>query len=298
MSLLTENPDFGIVDVSPVDLARVLQIFLDRGSQLTGVPLDSISLSVFSLPPNPIAATLTDLLNSGMKFFDAVIWLSAGRPNTHQLREDPSIKKEDLPLMNDVARSIFYIYFNLVTQARYPAGRYQAEKVKIANFLIRVMQMDQPQEYYVDMVCSFDIRLLDPRWIEFVNFQGFGQQVQSRFGLGVAGYRWFAIFKHFQPDTKGRQDLIDAIKFVNRINAAPYDWNIHPLTRPGEVIAQCGPLNGNLMNLALEVLSSESLAAAVDSRMIFSYPVATPQHNQYKLWNDQMVIVGSRPVFK
>lgn len=176
----TGVPDFGLIHIDPQEVAKAFQAYLEVASKLTGVSLDDISTSVSSMPANVNTVTLTDLLAVGMKLFDAIVWLTARRPATHPLTVDVSITREDIPSMHEVARAVFYCYFMLVTQARYPVSKSEKEKPRIPNFLKTIMGMDKDQSTYVDTICSFAPQKFDPAWVRYVNFRGFGQEVLSR----------------------------------------------------------------------------------------------------------------------
>jgi len=293
----TGVPDFGLIHIDPTETAKAFQVYLETASKLTGVSLDDISTSVSRVPPDVTKITLTDLLGLGMKLFDAIVWLTAKRPTSHPLIADPSMTKEKIPSMHEIARSVFYCYFMLVTQARYPVGSAEKEKPRIPNFLKSIMGMDQEQHVYVERICSFQPQKFDPAWVKYVNFSGFGQEVLSRFGLGVAGYRMFGPFGLYAPKPNIDQSLLPAFEFARTIAKAPSSWNIHPLTRNPNILTARGNLNKNLGNLMLEAFSEEDLAEMEKSKIIFRIPVNEPSHRQYKQWTADDDITGNAKIF-
>ncbi|KAG5916888.1 hypothetical protein E4U61_003198 [Claviceps capensis] len=159
-------PNFGIVHMEPKEVALILQPFLDRGScrdrsKLTDeVTVDDISTRVLSVPDKPEQATLKDLLAIGMKLFDAVVWLGAEDKSGHPLRADPTMKPDDIPSKNDVAQSVFYCYFMLLTQARYPPDDHEIQQ--IPHFLRISMGMNKEPSYYISKICTFEPRRMNP----------------------------------------------------------------------------------------------------------------------------------------
>jgi len=224
----TGVPDFGLVHINPEETAKAFQSYLNTASRLTGVSLDDISTRVIKMPSDPSKSTLAELVGLGMKLFDAVVWLTANRPASHPLQADPAMTKDDLPSMHDVARAVFYCYFMLLTQARYPASSRSKEKPRIPNFLRTIMGLDAEQHTYVDLICSFEPQKFDPAWVRHVRFEGFGQEVLSRFGLGVAGYRLFGPFKLYAPKPDMDQSLLPAYNFARNVALARSSWDIHP----------------------------------------------------------------------
>lgn len=292
------TPDFKIVDIDAHEVAKALQAYLERGSKLTGVSLDDISTSVTSVPSTVSKITLVELLGLGMKLFDAIVWLNAGRPANRPLQEDPGLKKDTIPSMHEIARSVFYVYFFLLTQARYPAGSRSTDKPRAANFLKVLMNMDDEQHVYVDRICSFDPSKFDPSWVRFVNFASFGQEALSRFGLGVAGYRLFGPFKLYEAKSGIDANLTNAVSFARSVAMAPASWDIHPLTRNVNVLTKRGNLNKNLGNLILDVFTDEQIKEMVGAKILYGTPQREPAFRNYLTWSSQDDISGDAAIFR
>jgi len=281
------TPEFGVIHINAQSVAEAFQKYLNSASKLTGVGLDDVNTSVMTLPPDPSTVTLTTLLDLGMKLFDAVVWLTAGRPATHPLVVDDGIKKEDIPSMHDIARSVFYCYFMLLTQARYPAGSDDKNPPNTPNFLKVIMGMDKPQHVYVSKICSFEPQKFDPKWAKWVSFAGFGQEVTSRFGLGVAGYRMFGPFKLYEPKPDLPANLRPAFDFARLIAKTPPSWDIHPLTRKAAVLSKRGNLNKNLGNLILDSFKMSDIEEMVKARILYAIPVREAAHRNYLTWTSE-----------
>jgi len=292
------SPDFKVIDIDPQQVAKGLQEYLKRGSQLTGVSLEDIDRTVYELPASPASVTLVGLIERGMKLFDAIIWLTAGRPTAYPLQVSPTKSKDNSPTMHAIARSVFYTYFFLITQARYPAPSNSTDKPAVANFLRTVMGMNEDQSYYIRMICSFEPQKFNPAWVKHVQFDEFGQEALSRFGLGVAGYRLFGPFKIYQPKEDISVELRNAVTFARTVATSPPTWDVHPLTRKPEVLTSRGNLNKNLSNLILDVFTEEQINEMVSSKMLYSRPKREPNYKNYLTWTPEDNISGQTNIFR
>lgn len=295
----TGIPAFGLIHINPAEVAGAFQTYLDTASRLTGVSLDDIRRTVVRMPADTQKSTLAELLGCGMKLFDAVVWLTAGRPTSHPLQLDPGMRPEDIPSLHDIARAVFYCYFMLITQARYPTGaRVGAnDRPRIPNFLRTIMGMDKEQHTYVETICSFEPQKFDPTWAQYVRFDNFGQETLSRFGLGVAGYRMFGPFKLYHPKADMDPALQPAFNFAQNVARAAASWAVHPLTRDPNILTRRGNLNKNLGNLILECFSDEDIDEMVQAKVIYARPTAEPTHRNYKQWTAEDDITGTRRIF-
>lgn len=289
--------NFGVIDIDAAQVAQILHQFVSRGSKTTGVSLDDLDLRVKSMPTDVEKSNLVILLTKGLKLFDAIVWLQAQRPATHPLKEDRTMEASSIPNLNDIARSVFYVYFFLLTQARYPVSGNQSEAPKVPAFLRNIMGMDADQGHYIKMICSFTPQKFSAEWVRHVSFGGFGQEALSRFGLGVAGYRLFAPFKAYEAKSDISPALATAVKFAATVARHPPTWAIHPLTRNPAVLTKRGNLNKNLSNLILEVFTTEQIQEMVGSKMLYAMPTHEPNYRDYRTWNEADDISGSEQIF-
>jgi len=289
--------DFKIVDIDPKHVALSLQAYLERGSKLTGVSLDDISRRVCRLPTKDEPLTLSLLTSLGMKLFDAIVLLSAGCPDSHPLEHDATMTTDSIPNAHAIAKAVFYVYFFLLTQARYPATGSSADPPKTAAFLTGIMGMTDPQSTYMQRICSFTPQKFDAKWIKFIKFSGLGQEAMSRFGLGVAGYRLFGPFKAYKIREGLSAELIAAATFAKNVAEAPPTWAIHPVTRDPAVLSKRGNLNKNLGNLILEVFTEAQIAEMVTAKMLYNTPVKAPNYRNYLTWAADDNISGPDRIF-
>jgi hypothetical protein len=292
------TPDFKIIDINPQEIAKALQNYLDRGSKLTGVSLDDIKTAIPGDIANYRTVTLVQLLEAGMKIFDALVWLSAGRPASHPITRDPASTSESILSLHEVARAVFYNYFFILTQARYPVRSTTIEKPKVPNFLSVVMGMQGDQSVYVDRVCSFEPEKFDKKWVQSVKFSGLGQETVSRFGLGVAGYRMFGPFKLYRPEKSYSNELQAAVDFAVMISKSAPTWDIHPATRDATILTKRGNLNKNLGNLILDVFTDEQITEMVNTKVLYKRPEREPSARNYYSWSTIDDISGTTLIFR
>jgi len=291
------TPDFGIIKIDIVQTAKALQEYLDIASNLTGVSLDDINITVTQAPADSSKLTLVDLLKLGMKLFDAIVWLSAGRPTSHPLKTDPTMTADQVASLKSIADAVFYCYFILVTQARYPVRNPGPDSPKMPNFLTTIMGLDEPQGVYVKRICSFEPQKFDPKWAKYVKFEGFGQEVLSRFGLGVAGYRMFGPFALYRPRAGLSQDLMAAYEFARKVAMAPATWDMHPLTRDPNILTKRGNLNKNLANLILDCFTDDQINEMTKSKVLYKKPEREPNHRNYLTWSSEDNVSGLSVIF-
>jgi len=299
------NVIFNTVDINPDEVAKALQTFLDRGSKITGVDLDDLDLTTHKTLANPSTAKISDLVTHGIPIFDAITWISAGRPTSHPIVVDQTKDASKCPNMATIALSVFYVFFMLVTQARYPYSGASTEdevaessRPRIPAFLKNILGANEPQEFYMRNLCSFTPSKFNPEWIKFVVFENFGREVLSRFGLGVAGYRLFGPFKLYTPKADLPPNLQRAYQFARSVAMAPPTWGIHPVTRDPSVLTKRGNLNKNLSNLILDCFDDAQISEMVTARIIFAKPIRDVQHRNYITWEEADNISGNNAIFR
>jgi len=297
-SVVLGTPDFKTVDIIPQDVARALQVYLERGSKLTGVSLDDIKTSLVKRIDDQKKVTLVELLGAGMKIFDAIVWLTAGRPTTHPLTVDSALSEKNITSLHEVARAVFYCYFFIITQARYPVRSNAIAEPKTPAFLTNLLGMTEKQYHYVNIVCSFEPEKFDKSWVKYVNFKDFGQESLSRFGLGVAGYRLFGPFKLYKPEKTYDESLQAAVDFATKISKSPPTWGIHPTTRDPSVLTKRGNLNKNLSNLILDVYTETQIDEMVSTKILFQKPSREPNSRNYLQWSRDDDISGNDLIFR
>jgi len=276
------------LDAIPLDLvsiSKALSHFLAPGSRIHVVSAKDLNLEVQSAVGDYKTAKVMELVDKGMKFFDAVAYvcIPADKRPPPVINANMDLKK--LPSHSALARALFYVFFFLLTQARYPGQGGEAQQSQVPAFLKTIMGMKEPQKYYVDLLASFAMEKFDPSWIRHVKFANFSRESLTRFGLGVAGYRMLAAFKHYNPRPDCDQAVKDAVAWCVAVARAPACWEIHPITREPALLTKYGNLNKNCTNLLLQAYDEATLQKLVDAKCIYAMPVEVPGYDDWKRWN-------------
>lgn len=74
-------------------------------------------------------------------------------------KHSPHRATEEEIVLNDIAKAVFYIYFFLLTQARYPVTADEKNAPVVASFLSTILGLSRPQGDYVRMACTLRLTL-------------------------------------------------------------------------------------------------------------------------------------------
>jgi len=202
---------------------------------------------------------------------------------------------------------------------------------KAPKFMVDQMSFGGSLQEMAGLVSSFSLAKIDPRWIKAVPLDKASITLLSRLGLGVAGYRLFRPFQLYKP--KGRvkyskSELIalcdarnisirdiskgsgkrykepreiynarrSAILTVLKIADQPLDWDIHPLTRPPQIISKFGGFNKPIQNLINISFSQAQIADMLRNKVIAVQPITNPSANIWKTWNPDNVPKLNNPI--
>jgi hypothetical protein len=292
-------PDIkSIVHIDPAAVGRLLNAYVSSGSKRTGVSLDDIKTSIMTLPKDDDKPDATFLLMNGMRLFDVIVYLSADEKIRPPLKVDKEIVEASIPPLSKIAESLFFVYFFLITQAKYPVTDAEGNQPKVPKFLTSIMNLKAPASHYCGALASFNIVRFDPRWIKTVEFLDLGVETMNRFGLGVAGYRMFAPFKLLPFKDTIADDIKKSAHFVRGIATSKPDWAIHPITRDPQFLNVYGNFNKNLANLMLETFSEGDLKKLVETKTLFAAPQSDPNFMNYKTWGALQFVPLNDPIFR
>lgn len=293
---------WGDVVLDANEVATILTGFVDRGSKLSTVAATDPDTRVKIGPKAEDLKNINDCLNAGMKIFDAIVWLKSGK--VKPLQNELEITETTIPSLSDVARAVFYNYFFLLTQAKYPtkanntAVDQKGEKIpQKPAFLAKLLGLDKDPWHYADLICGFEITKFDPSWIRYYKSTSMGREAVSRFGLGVAGYRMCGPFKFVNPDTEEAKLYPGPIEFVKHIARSVPNWCIHPLTRDIGFLSAVGNFNDNLNNMILECYKKETIDTMVRDKMLYAYPQRKLRNNEWKAWSMDTYTLLDTPIF-
>lgn len=283
------------VELDVNEVATILTSFVDRGSKLNTVSVDDPDTAVLTGADPTRMTNVIECLGAGMKLFDAIVWLKSNKQKA--LTTSMSLTAETVPKLAEVARAVFYVYFFLLTQARYPNVGTKNQIDQTPAFLTKILGMNEGQKHYAELICGFEINKFNPQWIKYYKSTRLGQEAISRFGLGVAGYRLCAPFKHQVPDAPDAEKYKDAIAFAAYIATSPANWAIHPVTRDPSFLTAVGNFNNNLNNLILQVYKEETIKEMVKIKVLYQHPVRDIRAKEYTTWSLQTYTLTGEEIF-
>lgn len=309
------------------ELARQIQSWLNKGTQLKTVDVSKIAL--FRMPWTPEERALIDAnredeviprrpkdlmdcLNIGMKFFDAIVWLSLDDQSTVVMtdydvdRANPFLD-ENTRLLNAIGMSkyIAVVFFHLLTRASYPSGMGTERGSDIPAFQIQLLDDRTSGDRICKSLANFELKDLSGEWIKYVMLGPLGKEFLNRLSLGVAGYRNIRPFAFYEPDhvdEEGKDDVSkearDAAAWLKLVALAPYNWGIHPTTRSNDVVKMYGSINANAQNVMVKCYKTTTLEEMKENRMIYAVPKFNPTHIQWRVWNDMTPVPDDGEIFQ
>lgn len=309
---------FDYIRFSPSTFAELVNEFISAGSQRGRI--SQTDLTVFLVPTaeeeaatpegEPAAldqanVTLRRLLNAGTRIFDALLYLALP-PEERFL---PAVPDEGMVVPTDVAiaSALFFVYFNLLTQARTPA-----QGVTIAHFLTGVMGLNEPAEDYIARVASFDLTRMNHSWIRHITLPHVGIESRNRFALGVAGYRLPSAVLYDTPNAVYRQDLnmtaarfeehkhraIEVRNLISDWIATGLHWYAHPLCRSPIFITRFKSMNKACADMLCFLFDIETLNRMVVQRVLFEMPPPNPRNRNWLTWTPEMFQFAPEPIIE
>lgn len=279
------QPD--IIAITPAHLATVFQAFIHVGSQTHNVSLQDLNVVSSAGQGNHANDTWATTYDRGTPFIDALIYL--GLPVADRARcnvQAAAIGAGPLANVIDVIRALFFQYVMIIARGRVSSSPTNIQGTDVPRLLQTVYNLNDTPIQYMQRICGFDMANLNPEWARHVNTGGLGREIVTRFGLGVAGYRWpRAILALGPPDVVPQPPYAAAaLAVVMSIATQPFNWEVHSATRDNNITTTYGPLNNNIMNLYLDCYTAGVLQAAVAARVIPVMPIRSASHIQYRTW--------------
>jgi hypothetical protein len=299
----TVNLNFDIKTIDQATIATALQQFVTLGSTKATLVIEDIDTSVLRDITPAGSRELMPYLNAGGRLFDYLAWTAFGKPASTQFNVS-SDRAGSVPSITDVCKAVFFCYFYLLTQARYPPrtntdGTHGSNVLRkqVPKFLTVVMGCSLQPEEYCQMLASFELERFGTGWVRHISFQNFGNESMNRFGLGVAGYRYFAPFSYISVKEDAPENIKAAARWAKSVAEQPHSWKIHPVTRDAAMLTKYGNLNKGLSNLMLDAFTTEQIEGLVRHRQIYAVPTKDPLHTKYTQWEGTWVTETTDRIF-
>jgi len=278
------NLNFTQLTLDLNSIARQLQIFITNGSKRHSISVQDITIVKNNAVVTPTVVTLEFLIGQGNALFDSLIYLGLPAGNRPRINEAPPDRVIQAKSPDMLGRALFFQFFMILTRGSISRATGTTVGSEVPAFLVNILNMREAPRVYADRLATFDLGLLDPGWVRYIEFGPLGVECRNRLGLGVAGYRWFNPFKLLprpEPMTDAQAIAYDVVLSFIR---APLSWDVHPATRDPNILATYGPLNANLQNFALDIFTDEQLNTLRDQRKIYGLPRRDIGITNYRSW--------------
>jgi len=275
---------FNFIKQDDAIIALFVQSLIDAGSLTKG--LTQNDLKVYRPSSDTPMKTIKDFLIQGNYLFDSILYLSVPVENREKLDVFPANWERPDNNAKHLARCMFVLYFFVLTQANVPDISKLQGNTRMPKFLSNVLHLNESADYYLRNLSTFNLVLMDHRWVRYVTFKGMSAEACARFSLGIAGYRMFAPFRYFSIKEGASEKVRRAVEIVVKFIGRGFFWEVHPYFKSAEVTKEFGSLNDTLGNLMLEAFTDEDLAIAVKSKMIYAKPTHMPRSNGWIGWKE------------
>jgi len=279
--------NFGVVRIDSTAIGTALQEFIQTGSQRGQISKDDLEIIYREGTDITSFRDVADAIRHGTRLFDALGYFSlpvADRPIPEHKALDPD---ETDPAPLDIGRAMFYVYFYILIRGHAPTDEDGTEQNPVPNFLKSVMGLEDAPDHYSDCVASFDLNLLDHRWVKYIQINNLGIQAQNRLALGLAGYRLPGVLTLFQYRNDASAEAVRAATAVRNFVNRGAVWDCHSVTRTAAFLDVVKNFNANVTNIILEVYTGEQIAQLRRRRVLPVDLIHNERFTQWQQWTDE-----------
>jgi hypothetical protein len=242
-----------------------------RGSADKALCWDDFSFTANSDLADGDEASVLSLIKKGMAPLDAIVWIN-GQNRPDDLEIELRDEEDDVVFAAaEVYSGFFAWYFSLFTQAK-------AEGSGDPNFLRTVMNMGDGWKASIRGLSTASIDKFPKEWIKHVNLNTLGEKAKNRLALGCAGHRYVASLKYIRPEDflPGTDEAQIFITGIRNWTGDRVWWDLHPVTKSGQVITVTGSLNKMIEDCLATSVSTERKQALVQARILHHLPIQQP----------------------
>jgi len=276
-------------DVS--SLAKIFEAFIIEGSKKGKVSIDD--LSVFGPPGvNGENVTFEQLLQSGTKIFDAVMYLVIPQVD----RPDPGKAPADFKGFDadQCARDLFVNYFCLLTQATPVVA-----DINMANFVTKVLGTADAPDEIASRLASFNLGKMSHEWIKEIELNKLGSEAINRLSLGVAGYRHVQAVIGERPNAVWtsasrvtEEEWLELNKKAREVRLLLRDWvsrglqwYAHPTTRSPRFITATKSVNKACEDMLTFLFTSKTLKEMAKQKVLHHAPLPNARNRNWTTWD-------------
>jgi len=291
-TLVIENIHYDVADLA----ARLIR-FVVQGSKRHSLSKADLTVVKSNADQEPDPVTFTWLIEHGTRFFDALFFLSLPQNERPAIRTVAAANIPAPVTVAQICQALFFQLFMILTRAAPSEAAGANIGRDVPNFLSQVLGLNEPPVVYARRLASFHLNKIDPAWAKHIPLGQLGREAISRFGLGVAGYRYLAPFKLLPCRDDAPANIRQAYDIARELAVAPASWQIHPSTRDPQLLTVYGPLNANLGNLMLECFTNDQLVTLVATRAIYEMPQHQVGHVNYRTWGVGFALNPAENIF-
>jgi hypothetical protein len=283
-----------VVNVDLVALGEQISLQIADVGQLR--LLSTGDLKVFGSQQGAVPATVKEAMRYGTKFFDGLLYFmipQARRPNVEQGVD--GIAGLD-GLVMETKRKLLWLAIFLMLRGSYPEAAGTQVGTNVPSFLVNICGMRISPHELSFALASFDLKKINPGWVEAIDWRGFAPEIRQRFALGLSGYRMLAPFSCYQVKADAGEEVKAAVLWVQQVCANPPDYDILSCTRSAQLIGRLKSWNKALGNLILLAFTVEQINEMVANKILFQVPVRDPRSDNWRGWVAGGALVLAKPV--
>lgn len=278
--------NFGVVRLDARVLGSALNDFVQTGSKPGTISVSD--LDIIYREGNAVTgfATVAEAIRAGTRLFDALAYFSLPMNQRPVPMHSPLEADEEDPSALEIGRAVFYVYFYILIRGHAPGEDDGTDANPAPNFLRSVMGLNEHPSEYSERIASFDLNLLDHRWVKYITINNLGLQAQNRLALGLAGYRLPGVLTLLPFRNDADEEAIRAATAVRNFVLRGAVWDCHSVTRTAEFLDTVKNFNANVTNLILQVYTAEQINSLRERRVIPIELRENERFTQWRQWND------------
>lgn len=276
MTRETAEKNLNLAGVSVEQILKAVEHYVHLGSNSSNISWSDFQFRTFEGEPPESKDTVTDLVNKGMRFIDAIYYQCAISKGV-EVVVTADIKKNENPVSwVKIANALHAWYFSIITQGRAVANGQ-------CKFLKEVMGFGSGWADAINGLCSASIEKVPKRWVKDVALDKLSEQSRNRLALGLAGHRYIASLKYIRPQDfkEGATQGAETVRRILAWTKRSCWWDLHPSFRETSVISHFGSLNKAICELLLDSVKPEALERLARSKVLFEVPQSDPQYSNW-----------------
>jgi len=245
---------------------------------------------------NSAPANVMTAMQNGTRLWSAIMYfLAPPAQRTQVTMAARNVTQVDIGL---TSRYLLWQMMYIMIRGAWPAGDGVTLGSDIPQFMSSILGQEISGDAINAALSDFPMNKIPVAIVRAMPWNAAAQEIRSRLGLGLAGYRMFAPFVLYPCRDGATPAAIAAYNYARNMAIQPPDWALHAATRSGLVTAQFGSLNKALGDLMHHCFTPEQLEEMTNpgSRLIFAVPPTGMQYRSWVTWGAMEAWVGVDPI--